>query len=305
MYSILISMLMGLTSPGGDSTLTGRISSHQNTVFWAIVNSKGDTSYLLGTFHEFGNSFVDRYPVINKKYKAVDAVVIEAAGDKKNSFRRNPKWTRYLTRRERHDAKFFFKRWRLGYKLKHVKRVPPQFVNYAIWSEVLRERCKVRTPEDVVRMDEYIANGAETFKKRLIGLESAADTFGVINAMMGLRTNNDSSGLGIFREIISNIDRYYPSIDSLCGEVEDYRALNINYKFDTNSVTDDSLYALLLDKRNNAWIPRIEALIDTSHAFIAVGLSHLFYTEGLIMQLRRRGYTVVPIALVRREEYYK
>ncbi len=36
---------------------------------------------------------------------------------------------------------------------------------------------------------------------------------------------------------------------------------------------------------------------DNNKAFIAVGLGHLYYKKGLIMQLIGSGYTVFPVAM--------
>lgn len=54
-----------------------------------------------------------------------------------------------------------------------------------------------------------------------------------------------------------------------------------------------ALYQLLLVERNNAWIPKIEALLITPEVeFILVGALHLVAKEGIISQLRWLGYKV-------------
>lgn len=53
------------------------------------------------------------------------------------------------------------------------------------------------------------------------------------------------------------------------------------------------LFRLLLVDRNNAWLPKIEALLMTPEVeLILVGALHLTTHEGLIMKLREQGYTV-------------
>ena len=53
------------------------------------------------------------------------------------------------------------------------------------------------------------------------------------------------------------------------------------------------LFRLLLVDRNNSWIPKIEAMLDTPEIeFILMGALHLAATEGIISQLRSKGYTV-------------
>ena len=53
------------------------------------------------------------------------------------------------------------------------------------------------------------------------------------------------------------------------------------------------LYRLMLVDRNNAWVPKIEALLATPEIeFVLVGVLHLAASEGVISKLRALGYTV-------------
>ncbi|MFT4606494.1 MAG: hypothetical protein ACI9V8_000097 [Urechidicola sp.] len=54
-----------------------------------------------------------------------------------------------------------------------------------------------------------------------------------------------------------------------------------------------SIHDELIVKRNNAWMPKIEALFDTTKVeFILVGSLHLSGKTGLIEQLKTRGYNI-------------
>jgi hypothetical protein len=52
---------------------------------------------------------------------------------------------------------------------------------------------------------------------------------------------------------------------------------------------------ILLRKRNEAWIPRMETIMLEKPAFFAVGAGHLGGPNGVINLLKKRGYTVVPV----------
>ena len=53
------------------------------------------------------------------------------------------------------------------------------------------------------------------------------------------------------------------------------------------------LYQLLLVDRNNAWLPKIEALLLTPEVeFVLMGALHLVGTEGIITRLQQLGYEV-------------
>lgn len=53
------------------------------------------------------------------------------------------------------------------------------------------------------------------------------------------------------------------------------------------------IYKDLIVDRNNAWVPKIEKMLKTSEVeMILVGAAHLVGKDGVIEQLRRRGYTI-------------
>lgn len=58
-------------------------------------------------------------------------------------------------------------------------------------------------------------------------------------------------------------------------------------------IRDPALNQKLLDERNAAWMPKIEAMIAGDQTvFVTVGAAHLVGPEGLVAQLRAKGYTV-------------
>jgi uncharacterized protein YbaP (TraB family) len=53
------------------------------------------------------------------------------------------------------------------------------------------------------------------------------------------------------------------------------------------------IYRSLLLERNRHWVPQLEALLQTSEVeLVLVGVAHLPGVDGLLNQLRLRGYTV-------------
>lgn len=53
------------------------------------------------------------------------------------------------------------------------------------------------------------------------------------------------------------------------------------------------LYVSLIVKRNNAWIPQIEAMLKTKDVeFVLVGVLHLVGDDGVLAQLSARGYNI-------------
>ncbi len=56
------------------------------------------------------------------------------------------------------------------------------------------------------------------------------------------------------------------------------------------------VYKELLVDRNNKWMPQIEKhLTDDKIEFVLVGAFHLYGTDGLIQQLKNKGYTITQL----------
>lgn len=57
-----------------------------------------------------------------------------------------------------------------------------------------------------------------------------------------------------------------------------------------------ALYRELFAQRSLSWLPKIEAMFQTSKPkFVLVGVGHLAGPEGLIAQLKQRGYTIEQV----------
>ena len=57
-----------------------------------------------------------------------------------------------------------------------------------------------------------------------------------------------------------------------------------------------SIYKSLLVDRNNAWLPKIDLYMDTKNTeFILVGTMHLHGPDGLLKQMKDKGYTVTQV----------
>ncbi len=61
---------------------------------------------------------------------------------------------------------------------------------------------------------------------------------------------------------------------------------------DMQSMTP-KVYKMLLLDRNNNWLPKIEAMFDDADTeFVLVGVAHLLGKDGLVEQLRTKGYQI-------------
>jgi uncharacterized protein YbaP (TraB family) len=93
------------------------------------------------------------------------------------------------------------------------------------------------------------------------------------------------------------------AIDELPGTLNEAITLVSEWKEGVATSTEDSIsklktqwptvYELTILSRNSAWIPVIENYLTTEPVeFIIVGMGHLYGPDGLLSQLRRKGYKI-------------
>ena len=137
-------------------------------------------------------------------------------------------------------------------------------------------------------VDIYFSQKALADAKALGELESLQEQFAVIENM----------GKGHEDELILNTIEEMKQMPLVMGEMKDaWRRGDIKQleKIGISPMKTDfpDLYQLLLVERNNAWIPKIEAMLVTPEIeFILVGALHLAADEGVISKLRSLGYAV-------------
>lgn len=267
-----------------------------STVLWGIVNTKGDTSYLLGTCHIVGNTFIDGFAPIKSKYQQANCVVVESIDDRFPAEKSD--WFTTLAIKDRHRIKRYLKQTTPSFYLKSCIKMPAARFYYLLLGEMALRECHTYKDNDVCSMDEYVANGAITFGKKLYGLEQRDDQFDTaLFAHTGVRNTDDA--IAKIKDFTANSERYKDTVHKFCDclEMTDYLKLKINYRFSKSSVEEDSTNVVVCDQRNDRWMPGLKNIIDSNNAFIAVGLGHLYYNKGLIAQLINSGYTLFPVAM--------
>lgn len=71
-----------------------------------------------------------------------------------------------------------------------------------------------------------------------------------------------------------------------------YKAQTLDYKFKKKPA-----YTHILDGRNALWLLSLESSFMKNSCFVAVGIKHLYYKNGLIMSLRKAGFDVKEVML--------
>lgn len=133
---------------------------------------------------------------------------------------------------------------------------------------------------------------AEAYKKEIGGLEDIAFQASIFDSIPyqlqadmlyeGLTVEvsdaDTSSGINLLYEkyIEQDLDALYTLSTAELGEMARFKEL-------------------LLDKRNIAWIPKMEEMMKEEPCFFAVGAGHLAGEKGVLNLLAEAGYSVTPV----------
>lgn len=259
--------------------------SQEKSIFWKIEKDS-ITSYLLGTDHLFGKSFIDKNEKIIMALKSSQLVFTEniKSADSIVNSRNASNIIENLTSDEKNKLLEIFDK-KLNINNLSLKELILTTDKY--WSIFSCFSNKER--KDKILMDDYIKKLSSTYKIKLVGLEDISETLKFLEKEY-LNGYTDEKLISILKYKLDGFSKNLAHNN--CSIHELYR--NKLYNFNFNDVGDTKL----LDSRNFIWIPKIiSELENKKQVFIAVGIAHLDYKNGLIEQLKQKGYTITQIIL--------
>ncbi len=270
----------------------GTSLSAQKTILWSIKSPSNDKiSYLLGTFHQLGNSFVDSIPEIEKKLKSSELAIFESIDDPSritnqiNVREDNKETIHFIESNDFLILKELAKNWKV-----HLNKLTSTEIILKLQQSLPSVICdNVKETDTFSHFDNYLVFKAKQNNVPVFGFESDSMQLKYINQNSISKYNEkEKQKIVSLCKILNEKDKTKYN----CEFDEKYKKFDINYKLNT-ACNDD----ILLKQRNQKWIPVILDKIKKQNCFITVGLFHLYNDCGLITQLRQNGFTVEPITL--------
>ncbi len=266
----------------------------QETILWKVERpGSPHVSYMLGTMHQVGNSFVEDRPVIKSLLLRSDIAVFESVEDKKktiidvmNSRPDNFSYRDDLDKKDVEYLESISADWPVP-----ISKAYPAELAVKLEQLYVLEVCETTKPSDTSKhLDDYLLSLAQNANIKFQGLESNADQFKAINAKQIYDWKTSREGIAAR---IKNLQKK-KNKNQFCRIANTYMGdMNFDYQFNIKCAENDAM----LINRNKKWIPQIDQILQNNNAFIAVGLMHLFGDCGLINQLRNLGYKVSPVPL--------
>jgi uncharacterized protein YbaP (TraB family) len=266
--------------------------SHAETSIWQVSNGK-NTVYLGGTFHMLKPSDYPLPKEFEEVYKKVNWLVFETDMEQLESPEFQQKFIKAMSLPSgqiladklspqaysgliHYAAKNNLDTGRL----QHFK---PQMIGLIISLEELKKFGL--TAQGV---DDFMGDKAKLDGKMVTKLESIDEQINYI-ATMGEGNESD-----LILQTLEDINDLSEDL-TIMGNA--WRAGDTDNLFITGikPMMEDypKVYRSLLVERNNNWLPKIERLIQQpEEKFILVGALHLIGQDGLLQQLKNRGYQV-------------
>ena len=261
----------------------------QNTIFWSIKKPESsNTSYLLGTYHQMGNSYADSLKTVTRALSNADIAIFEnidtGEGITNLLNARNDDFT-YRKELNKSDLKYLdeiSKNWKVS-----VSKLSSSELIMKIQQTYFETQCgTVKNTDSINNFDNYLIKLAKQSEVELWGLESDSLITSYINQSVKPDWESHKKEISIWLQNIKKSEH----TREYCAFASSYMKQEIDYQL--KSECSDSL---LINTRSKIWIPLLINQISNKNAFIAVGISHLFGKCGLISQLQELGYIVEPL----------
>lgn len=271
--------------------MTTQLIMSQNTILWKVsdtINAK--TSYLVGTFHQFGNSFVDSIPEIKNSLLNSELAVFESLDTaeenitKINSREASNKVEKKLKKKDFNKLKELSKNWKVDlYKLKPIE------IYWKLAQDYQKQVCQTTIPTDTFDgMDEYLKHLAETNNIKLFGLEKDQLETVIHKEFKNSNWKSEKKRISSWIKKITTDNRDSKN----CDLANRYREFNLDYAFE-----GDCERNVIIFERNNKWMESLTTILKNKNAFVAVGYYHLRWKCGLIQQLKDLGFVVEPVKI--------
>ncbi len=273
--------------------LLSQVFFGQKTILWKITDTiNSNTSYMVGTFHQFGNSFVDSIPEIKESLYASDLAIFESV-DKVNKTRiminSREKSLEIKKRLKKKDYQLLLKLskdWEVD-----IHKVKPIELRWKLQQEFMKIKCNtVQKNDKWDHFDNYLISLAEEKSIETFGLETDEEQLNLINREYDSPSWKDEKKRISY--LLNQLDRDDFNRDR-CNFATKYRNYDLDYKLDIACKSN-----ILIKERNDNWMQVLPGLLRENKCFIAVGLLHLYNTCGLLEQLKNNGFIVEPIVLV-------
>ena len=267
-------------------------TSGPKTVFWKIYgNGLEKPSYLFGTIHIMPKEDFESFRVVDKKLKESEQMVLEMAIDV--PLKQQIEWAKQMILPKGETLDAFM-----------TKTAFDSLRHYVIDSLGVKE-SRFNTYLRFKPFAFYSALIPAVIGKKIEGYEMHFSKIAKKKDIPVRELESFEFQMGLFDSIPNEqqMEMFFGGDQDLRNDLNEmlktYKEQDIYTMSEDLSTqgTPSDFESKLIEKRNQAWIPKLAKLINEKSSFIAVGAGHLAGEQGLIRQLKALGYIVEPVML--------
>lgn len=262
----------------------------ENTLLWKISgNGLKEASYLYGTIHITCDDKLP--PKAVKAMNETKQLYLELDMDDPalqqsmmgGMMMKEGKTLTSLSSAEDFAVVDDFLKKQLGYSAQMFNTIKPFMISAMLYPKMID--CEMKSVEG------SLMTLSKEQNEEILGLETVQEQLAVFDAIP-----YDVQMKELVKTAKSNLDNDKTEMDLMLKtyKSEDINAMVNLMKESENEITS-KFEEILLTERNKKWIPRIEAIAKETPTFFGVGAGHLGGDNGVIMLLKRKGYTVEPV----------
>lgn len=259
----------------------------EKSLFWQLESPEGQVSYLFGTIHTDDNRVTSFSPLVLQALKSVDTFMLEVADEPAAKLLQLPQGDlkQYLSEAELDQVA----------QLADVHVMPlDRVLKMKPWLlAVLFDLPKPQTP---FAQDFLLKAKAEEMDKRVVGLESPQEHFGVMDSL----TLDEQLLMlhAVLKRTQRQKEKDFEQLMKayLAGNPDEVANMDDEM---TRGVLPAEVWqrmrVKLLDERNVKMAERGLEQAKQGRVFIAVGAAHLAGKTGLIQAFKRAGFKLTPL----------
>lgn len=250
-------------------------------------------SFIVGTYHYIGNSFVDSLPLLKTLLLQSELAIFESVETGEGLIAAINQRKQHNTIKNLLDKEDFEKlsaltnHWEVN-----LSKLEPIELILKLRQDFQRTKCKTVAPTDKwEHFDNYLIDLAKLNGITVKGLETDSLQLGLLHTIQQSYSSDElTQEISLWISRLTNDETDYAE----CAIVDKYRRLELDYEFASECEDDD----MQIKKRNKEWMEVLPSLLSKQHCFVAVGLLHLKYKCGLLEALRDKGFMVKPVPII-------
>ncbi len=274
-------------------------SKDEQSLIWEITgNGLTTPSYLFGTIHlickedffwnkNFEQAFLNTQQLcleidMSDQMAMMSAVMLMMNQD-------GVLLSSYFTQDEQSKLDAYLQQ-KISTSLENINQLKPMFLISIFASDM--QICATGSTESY---ESYLLKKAQEKEFKILGIES-------VNAQIEALASIPDSSIISYAKLFLNESKDNKELEKATKQMQNligyYKTQNIEeiYNITVNNQTDFNMNLnVLLNDRNEDWIPKMTDIMKNKATFFAFGAAHLSGDKGVINLLRKAGFTLKPV----------